>query len=159
MDYAITERELCAQPVLLIRRRLERSQLAATLGPLYAAVVDHAQRVGAPLAGPPFTRYVEWGPGLLTIEAGLPVAAPVVRGGSGGEVQAGTLAGGRAATTTHPGAYDRLLDAYAALERWIEARGRVAAGLPWEVYITDPAEVPDARDWRTEVFWPIAPRA
>jgi len=157
MEYAIKERELWAQPVLLIRRRVQRSQLAATLGPLYGAIVDHAQRSGAALAGPPFTRFIEWSAGLVTIEAGLPVAASVVVAG-GGEVQSGTLPGGRTATTTHPGPYDRLLDAYAALERWIEARGLAPAGAPWEVYVTDPAGLPDPRDWRTEVFWPIAPR-
>ena len=26
------------------------------------------------IAGQPFTRYLDWGPGLLTIEAGIPVA-------------------------------------------------------------------------------------
>ncbi|HTT04551.1 MAG TPA: GyrI-like domain-containing protein [Steroidobacteraceae bacterium] len=156
MDYAITQRELAAQSVLLIRRRVERSQLSATLGPLYGAIVTFAQRSGAAFAGQPFTRYVESSHGLLTIEAGLPVTAPIA---GSGEVEAGTLPGGRMATTTHPGPYDRLMDAYAALERWIEAQGLSIAGPPWEVYVTDPAGTPDPRDWRTDLFWPIAPRS
>lgn len=153
MDYSITERKLAAQPVLFMRRRVERSQLAATLGPLYGTIVGVAQRSGAAFAGPPFTRFVEMSHGLLTIEAGLPVTAPIA---GSGEVQAGTLPGGRTVTTAHRGPYDRLLDAYAALERWIEAQGLTASGPPWEVYITDPAEYPDPQDWRTEVFWPVA---
>lgn len=153
MDYAITERQLAPQSVLMVRRRVERSALAATLGPLYGAIVDFAQRCGAGFAGPPFTRFVESGHGLLTIEAGLPVTAPIA---GSGEVQAGTLPGGRTATTTHVGPYDRLPDAYAALERWIESQGLAVAGAPWEVYITDPAETPNPRDWRTDVFWPVA---
>lgn len=155
MDYAITERELAPQSVLLIRRRVERSQLAATLGPLYGAIVNFAQRSGTAFAGPPFTRFVESSQGLLTIEAGLPVTAAIA---GSGEVQAGTLPGGRAATMTHRGPYDRLMDAYAALERWIEAQGLAIAGPPWEVYVTDPAQTPDPRDWRTELFWPVAAR-
>lgn len=153
MAYSIVERELAAQPVLVIRRRVERSQLSATLGPLYGSIVSLAQRNGTVLTGPPFTRFLEWSAGLVTIEAGLPVAAAV---SGGGEVQSGTLPAGRAATTTHLGPYDQLLDAYAALERWIEAQGRKIAGAPWEVYVTDPAEHPDPRTWRTELFWPLA---
>jgi AraC family transcriptional regulator len=152
MAYSIMERELAAQPVLVIRRRVERAQLAATLGPLFGSIVEVAQRSGAALTGPPFTRFLAWGAGLLTIEAGLPVAAAVP---GSAEVQAQTLPAGRVATTTHVGPYDQLLDAYAAMERWIEAQGRTSAGAPWEVYVTDPAAHPDPRTWRTELFWPI----
>lgn len=155
MNYLIEARELSPQAVLLIRRRVERSQIATTLGPLYGSIFGFAQQCGAALAGQPFTRYVEWGAALLTIEAGLPIAVPVT---GSGEVRVDTLPGGRVAATTHEGPYDRLLDAYAALERWIETQGLRPAGAPWEVYVTDPADHPDPRDWRTDVFWPIASR-
>ena len=42
------------------------------------------------------------------------------------------------------------------VERWIEEHGYQVAGAPWESYVTDPAEVPDPADWRTEVCWPLA---
>ena len=29
-------------------------------------------------------------------------------------------------------------------------------GAPWESYITDPADHPDPKDWRTEIYWPLA---
>jgi AraC family transcriptional regulator len=32
-----------------------------------------------------------------------------------------------------------------------------AAGAPWETYLTDPAEVPDPAEWRTEVVYPATP--
>jgi len=31
----------------------------------------------------------------------------------------------------------------------------VAAGAPWESYVTDPADYPDPADWKTEIFWPV----
>ena len=65
------------------------------------------------------------------------------------------LPGGPAATTVHAGPYETLHEAYAALETWIESNGFHPAGAPWESYITDPAEYPDPRDWKTEVSWPI----
>jgi AraC family transcriptional regulator len=150
--YTIDRIELRAQPVLLVRRRVPHSQIAAALGELLGRVFLHAQRSGAALAGQPFTRYLEWGPGLLTIEAGLPVAATV----SGeGDVRPDTLPGGPAASTTHVGPYDGLNAAHAAVQLWIEEHGLSVAGAPWEVYVTDPAEHPDPRDWRTQIFWPL----
>ena len=152
MSYSIATQELEPQPVLLVRRRLPRAELARGLGEMFGQVVAHAQSSGAALAGQPFARYVEMGPGMLTIEAGLPVAAPA-RGA--GEVRADTLPGGTMAVTTHRGPYERLPDAHAALEVWIESHGFRSAGARWELYVTDPAEQPDPKDWRTEVFWPV----
>ena len=153
MAYTIDRIELRAQPVLLVRRRVPHSQIAAALGEILGSVFLHAQRSGAALAGQPFTRYIEWGPGVLTIEAGLPVVAAV----SGeGAVRADTLPGGPAASTTHVGPYDGLTAAHAAVQLWIEEHALSVAGAPWEVYVTDPAEHPDPRDWRTQIFWPLA---
>ena len=113
----------------------------------------HCQKVGLPLDGRPFTRYVSTGPGLWVIEAGKPLAA--VAPGEG-EIEAGFLAGGPAAMAVHAGPYDQLSETYVAIERWIGANGLKAASAPWESYITDPADHPDPADWRTEVFWPLA---
>jgi AraC family transcriptional regulator len=159
MDYSITIKELAPQPVLVVRRRVKPSEIAATLAEVLGRVFQHAQRTGAALAGQPFTRYLDWGPGLLTIEAGLPIAAlvtPLSSADSGeGDVVADTLPGGLVATTIHPGSYNKLTEAHAAIQIWIEAQGLVAAGAPWETYVTDPADYPDPADWKTEVCWPI----
>ena len=40
-------------------------------------------------------------------------------------------------------------------ETWMEGQGLVAAGVPWESYVTDPTTVPDPKDWKTEVFSPV----
>jgi AraC family transcriptional regulator len=153
MAYSITTTELSSQPVLVVRRRVKRPELAAALGELFGRIFQHLQRAGAALAGPPFTRYLEWGPGLITIQAGMPVAAAV----SGeGDIVADTLPGGPAATTTHAGPYEGLGEAHAAVQVWIEERGLAPAGPPWESYVTDPADYPDPADWKTDIFWPVA---
>ncbi|HEY3823869.1 MAG TPA: AraC family transcriptional regulator [Bryobacteraceae bacterium] len=152
MQYSITTKEVAPQPVLVVRRRVKPSEIATTLGTALGQVFQHAQRIGAALAGQPFTRYLEWGPGLMTIEAGMPVATP---GSSEGDVTAETLPGGRVATTIHTGAYDKLTEAHAALQVWIEAQGLASNGAPWEIYVTDPADYPDPKDWKTEVCWPV----
>jgi len=156
MTYSITRKEIAAQPVLMVRRRVKPSEVAATLAEVLGYVFMHAQQNGIALAGQPLTRYLEWGPGLWTIEAGMPVAAHCSESACEAEVRAGILPGGFVATTTHTGSYEHLNEAHAALQQWIEAEGHTPAGAPWEVYTTDPADYPDPKDWKTEIFWPLA---
>jgi AraC family transcriptional regulator len=156
MTYSITTNRLPMQPVLVARRRVGRSEIAATIGEVLPKIFLYAQKNGIALTGLPFTRYVEVGPGLLTIEPGIRIAA----WGEGlnpidPEIVSDTLPAGPAATTRHIGPYDKLPDAYAAIQQWMEAEGLVAAGAPWESYVTDPAEYPDPKDWKTDVFWPL----
>jgi len=159
MEYSITKKEIPPQPVLVVRRRVKPSEISSVLADVLGRVFLCAQRNGIALAGQPFTRYIEWGPGLWTIESGLPVTAPVTIHGAafaGDEVQSDTLPGGFVATTTHTGPYEALIDAHAAVQQWIEAQGLSASGAPWESYTTDPADYPDPKDWKTEIFWPLA---
>jgi AraC family transcriptional regulator len=48
-----------------------------------------------------------------------------------------------------------LQQAYGAVEQWIAANGYEPAGAPWEVYLNDPGDHPDPKDWKTEIFWPV----
>lgn len=83
----------------------------------------------------------------------MPIAAPL---DGEGDIEQLTLPGGKVAAATHMGSYDQLNNAYQAIEQWISAAGLKSAGAPWEVYVTDPGAVPDPKDWRTDVFWPVA---
>jgi AraC-like DNA-binding protein/effector-binding domain-containing protein len=160
MNYDVVKKELTAQPVLVVRKRVKRTEIAATIGSVLPGIFHHAQQRGLALSGHPFTRYPQIGPGMVTIEPGMRIS-----GGSGSASAPGvegviedSLPAGPAATTIHSGAYDTLSQAYAALEVWIESHGFEPAGAPWEDYITDPAEHPDPKDWKTEVLWPIRTR-
>lgn len=152
LDIAL--RDLPAQPYLAVKKRASRAEIAAAIGDGLGKVAAHARGGAHAFAGPPFARFHSTGPGLLTFDVGLPVAASAA---GGGEVEAGSLPAGPAACAIHAGPYDSLPETYAALERWIEAQGRRPAGAPWEVYVTDPGDHPDPADWRTEVCWPLAP--
>jgi AraC family transcriptional regulator len=124
------------------------------IGEALPLVFACAQQNGIAPAGPPFARYPEMGPGLMTLDIGIPVAGqPKI---SPGDIQAGTLPGGPAAFTTHLGPYDKLPEAVAAIGQWIREQGLTPSGGLWESYITDPAQYPDPKDWKTEVFWPVA---
>jgi AraC family transcriptional regulator len=165
MPYTVKKTQLAPQPVIVGRRRVKRSDISAAIGQTLPHIFQFAQQRGIALSGHPFTRYVEVGPGLITMEPGMRIAGSgqdalqidpswTVATGEG-EVRSDTLPGGTAAVTVHMGPYDQLVDAYAAIEQWMQANGVEAAGPPWESYVTDPAEYPNPADWKTEVFWPI----
>jgi AraC family transcriptional regulator len=153
MPYSIGIKQLSPQPVLVVRRRVKQSEIAQAIGEALPRVFACAQSKAIPLAGPPFARYPEMGPGLMTLDIGIPVAAAPDL--SDAEVRADTLPGGLTAVTTHTGPYDKLPEAVTALGQWIAQQGLTPSGGPWESYVTDPGEHPDPKDWRTEVFWPV----
>lgn len=150
---SIARKEIGPQPMLFIRRRISRDQLKDTLGDCFGKLFMHGHKAGLPIAGWPFARYVSMGPGLWTVDAGMPLASSAE---GEGEMQAGTLPGGPVAVGIHAGAYEELPESNAAVERWIEANGFNVGGAPWETYATDPAQHPDPADWRTEIYWPLA---
>ena len=151
---SITRQERAAQPILFIRRRVARAELQGMLAECFGKLFGHAQRAGLPIAGFPLARYVSTGPGLWTVEAAVPLAAPAA---GEEDMQPGTLPAGPVALGVHAGPYDDLADTNAAVERWIESNGYRVAGAPWEWYVTDPGEYPNPADWRTEVYWPLMP--
>ena len=65
-----------------------------------------------------------------------------------GEVYATATPEGEAVVATYRGPYDRMNEAYSAVETWIAANGRESAGQSWEIY-GDPT--PDPIDTETTV--------
>ena len=149
---SIERRELAPAHVLITRARCSRNELAATIAACFGKTFPYAMKIGAPLAGRPFIRYLSTGPGLWSIEGGCVVASAAP---GEGDVEAATLPGGQALVAMHGGSYDTLADTYAAMHRWAEQNGFEVGGAPWESYITDPAEHPDPANWRTEICWPL----
>jgi len=145
-------RTLTAQPALVIRSRVPRTDIAATIGQGLGRIVPYALGAGGAFSGQPFARYPDFGPGAITIEVGMPLPTAIA---GQGDIEAYTLPEGLAAVAVHGGAYEKMPETYAALEKWIGEQGRAPAGAPWEVYVTDPAEHPDTANWRTEIYWPV----
>jgi len=156
MTYSIQKTTLSAQPVLVIRRSIKRSEIAATIAECLHKIFLAAQQSGIALMGPPFMRCVETGPGLMTVEPGVRINGAAANVAPGGEVVLETLPGGEAATTVHMGKYEDLPEAYAAIQHWMKAEGLQMGGAPWEMYVTDPGDYPDPKDWKTEIYWPLA---
>lgn len=153
MSYKIEKKSIAEIPFLHMRKQTKADEVADALASMLVPVFQFATENGIPFAGYPTARYVSFGPGLMTIEAGMPVM-----GAAEGtdEIMVGSLHGGAVASTIHKGPYDTLNEAHEAVQLWMAENGEAAAGPPWEVYITDPAEVPDPNEWLTEIVHPLA---
>ena len=116
----IDRKELQPQPALVVRRRIARTEIAATIAEGLGKTFPYALQNGLAIAGRPFARYSDVGPGLMTIEVGTPLAAPAA---GVGDIEAITLPGGPAAVAVHMGSYDTLQETYAAIERWMQQQG------------------------------------
>lgn len=143
-------------PMLYQVRRVEPAAVAEVLADVLPAVFGYAIESGSAPAGHPFVRHVGRSPAFITIEAGVPlVATPEAAPPEDSGILVGELPGGTVAATTHKGPYEGLGEAYEALDRWVTESDYESAGHPWELYVTDPGEVPDPADWLTDVFWPV----
>lgn len=152
MSNQITKKKIDEVPFLYMRKQVKPEEVSTALGSMLPPVFQYATEQGYPFAGYPTTRYVSFGPGLITLEAGMPIAGQPQ---ASGEILAGSLVGGNVASIIHQGPYDTLNEAHEALQRWMMENGEESAGPPWEVYITDPGEVPNPADWQTEVIHPL----
>ncbi|MFK7916719.1 MAG: helix-turn-helix domain-containing protein [Ilumatobacter sp.] len=156
MAYDIDTEVLTATPVLYQQRRVERDALGEVLAEVLPAVYGYVIESGLAPAGHPFVRYSASSPAFVTIDAGVPlVSAATTPPPAESGIIAGELSAGLAAVTIHKGPYDDLGDAHAALDRWIAECDHEPAGDLWELFLTDPGEVPDPAEWLTKVCWPI----
>ena len=157
VSYTIETTEIAPVPVLFMRTRVGHEEVAEALAQCLPTVYGHVMEAGLAMAGPPYVRYVDRSPAFVTLEGGIPLASTAPAPGGESPILAGELPGGEVLVTVHRGPYDTLGDAHVALDRWMADNGRSPASAPWEIYLTDPAEVPDPADWRTQIMWPLQP--
>lgn len=152
MSYEVTKKTIDETPFLFMRSQVKPEEIATALGNMFGPIFQYATTNGIPFAGPPTARYVSFGPGLVTIEAGMPIVGSAE---PSGDMMLGSLAGGEVASTIHMGPYDTLNEAHAAIQTWMTQNDETSGGAPWESYLTDPGEEPDPTKWMTEVTHPL----
>jgi len=139
--------EVKPQHLLVIKATVKPEEIGKKLGEILPKVRKFAESKKLKIVSPPLTKYVKMGDGSFDIEAGMAVSEEAK---GEGEIVASKLPGGKAAVTTHFGAYTGLGDAWTKLKQWV-ADKKLATGEAWEVYASDPTMVKEA-DVRTDIF-------
>ena len=149
MDYAIELRTLERTDTAAVRLTTTMPRIGADIGQAFGEVMQYLQANGIQPTGLAFARFHSMGE-EIDMEAGFSVPGAIT---GAGRVRPGELPAGEAAVTLHAGPYDAIGPAYEAIEAWLAAHNRKAAGAPWEVYLTPP----DVQPPRTEVVFPLLP--
>lgn len=148
----VKQKRLEPQPAVVIRKTARQQELGPVMAELLPAVLEFVLAGPAEPAGPPFCRYLLMDGEEWEIECGMAVSEEVA---GDGRVEAAELPGGDAVTTMHVGPYDTLGESWAALNGWVGENGKAVRAAPWEVYWTDPGEVQNPAQWRTEIVMPV----
>jgi effector-binding domain-containing protein len=160
-DVEIVELEPHPTAVVRLQQPMEELDLASAFDRYIPLVMSRVQETGSGVAGPPFARYHRFGPDVVDVEIGFPVASvpagmPSLDACPAGEVGRSELPGGPVARAVHRGSYDGLSGTYDALHDWIHDQPGVDDGAgPWESYIDDPSTVTDQAQLRTQIVWPL----
>ena len=124
------------------------AELPAKMGEAFRVTAEAITDAGAAFAGPPFTRYHDFGQ-TIRADAGFPVAGPMRPTPPVSMIE---LPGGRAVMTTHVGPYSAIGEAWERATTWMAEHGLHPTSAPWERYLTGPDEPGPPV---TEVVWPV----
>ena len=151
MSYACELKEQAAQPTLAIRTRTSVQDLPRRLGESFGAIAQYLGELGEHPTGAPFSAYYNMDMENLDVEIGFPVSRELP---GRGDIQPGEIPGGKAATLLYTGPFSEMEPAYDALSQWMAENGHEPTGVAYEVYLSDPDEVPP-EELQTLIMFPL----
>lgn len=124
------------------------------MGALYGQLQAHMQRKGIAPTGQPMSVHYTINDSIWDTEISFPVNEADAQPGSGG-INSGQTYAGKVLAVTHMGDYMLLDDTHKEIKKYMEYKNLTAAGNAYEIYVTDPGNVPDTAQWKTEIYYPI----
>lgn len=152
MNHNIKVIVLKPQHALAIREVVPNAQIPQKMGQSFGELMAFFGKAKFTMTGPPFALYHDFGDERTDMEVGFPVAGPQ-RGE--GRIKPCILPGGKVVTAMHIGPYEKLVETYAEMQKWMEQNGHKPKKMMWERYLSDPQTVKDPSKYITEMFWPI----
>jgi effector-binding domain-containing protein len=146
MHYQVALETVPPIPTAVIRESVPAAELSKFVPAACGEVCTFARTAGLPKPGRHTALYLP----ECVVEVGAEVSEPFT---GNDRVVFSQLPGGRVATTTHFGPYQRLGEAHAAIRQWCEENGHQRSAICWEIYgHWDEAWNTDSSKIRTDVF-------
>lgn len=155
--YTIQLKEVPAHAFLSIRRRAPVTALLETMTAASTSLLGHLKEFDVTPSGPWFTLYhnADYNDVEVDVEVCVPTPRPSP---STGEIRQGSFPTQTQAWTLHEGLYERIGQAYRALQSWLDEHGYAPAAPIRDLCLIGPADTDDPRHYRTEVAWPVIQR-
>ena len=150
LDIKIIETE--PEHALAIREVVLNAQIGPKMGQIFGELMVEFGKNKVMITGPPFALYHSFDNDKTDMEVGFPVAEPQK---GAGRVKPSLLPGGKVVTAIHVGPYDKIVETYTEMQKWIEAKGLKPKKVMWERYLNGPDTVKDPSEYITQLFWPI----
>jgi len=151
-EYEIIEKEMETFSYIGIKTRCNNDEIALKMGETYNELMGYVIENNIEPFNAPICIYYYYDTLQTEFEAAIPVAKiPKLKG----NIKAGKIPSGKYIKTIHYGPYDQLINAYEALQAYMNKNGLKMAGMPWEKYKTDPQKEPDSKKWITNIYFPV----
>jgi effector-binding domain-containing protein len=129
------------QFTLGIRTHCPMKDLPVVIPQLIQEVAPYFMEIGRPQTEPPFVAYHNEDMDNLDVEIGF-ITTEKLPGK--GKIISGTIGGGKAVSCMNTGSYVNLSQAHVAAHDYVTSNGYQHAGAAYEIYVDDPAKVPES---------------
>jgi effector-binding domain-containing protein len=148
----IEVKQVEAQKAIVIKVTVATREIGQKMGEVYGKLFSYSGANNITPAGPPFSVYYEFDPnGNTTFEAGFPVSQVVK---SEGDVVYKEYPAMKVVSTLYVGPYEKMMEPYTALDKYIKDNKLETIKTSWEVYLTNPMEVKPEEN-KTIIYFPI----
>lgn len=130
------------------------SEISKVMGDTYGAIIMALSQNGLNMSGGyPLAITTAYDETTISMICGIPVAEDAVM--EEGDVSIMQSPEGMAVRALHFGDYALLKDTHEQINQYAIYYNYEIAGMPWEVYVTDPTSETDTTKWLTEVYYPV----
>lgn len=139
-------------PAAIIHLVIPGREMPKHMDPAIEEIVRVLREQGMHPAGPMFSYHHRRPSDTFDFDIGFPVERTIEERG---RVTNGTLPAGKVVRSVYQGPYDGLAEAWSALQDWVRKEGLPETGRFYERYLTNPDEVKDPAEYRTELSWMV----
>ena len=148
----VATKEVLSHNALAIRINCTMGEIEEAMSESINQLMTEIGRAGQIMTGPPFAIWYKWEVEEFEFDNCIPVSK-LINPSEG--IRAIQTYSGKVASVLHTGHYNTSGNSWMVLESWVKENNLESNGDPWEVYLTNPQDEPDATKWVTELVWPV----